>query len=97
MPAEIYFSPKDGASFVGISEAQRRFNEAGLQCTIESDPDAADMNWFVFEPRSTTTICATVKDGKIVFATVHAAYDDKPEFAATLDVVLDGMGFSAGD
>ncbi len=55
------------------------------------------MQWFVFEPKSTTTICATVKDGRVVFVTVQAAFDDEPEFAEALDRVLVAVGLVPED
>ena len=97
MPVDIYYAPQDESRTPALSDVQRRLSEAGIDCTLERDSDASEMQWFVFEPKSTTTICATIKDGRVVFATVHAAYDDEPGFGETLDRVLADMGLFSED
>ena len=97
MPVDIYYTPKDDAQPPNLADVHQRFIEAGIHCIVEADPDTADMQWFVFEPKSTTTICASVKDEHVVFVTVHAAYDDEPEFVETLDQVLEDSGLSSRD
>jgi hypothetical protein len=92
MPVDIYYTPQDELRAPALSDVQRRLSEAGIDYALEPDSDAPDMQWFVFEPRSATTICATVKDGGVVFATVQAAYDDDPEFAEMLDRVMADVG-----
>ena len=97
MPVDIYYTPQDESRAPALSDVQRRLSESGIDCALEPDSDAPDMQWFVFEPKSTTTICATVKDGRVVFATVQATFDDEPEFAEALDRVLVDVGLVSED
>jgi len=94
MSAEIYYAPKEGAAPVGFAEAQQRFSAAGLPCAVE--PEGPDMHWLVFEP-SETTILASTKGELFIFATVHASFDEDPQFIERLDGVLRSMGFSADE
>lgn len=95
MPVDIYYAPKDDSRLPKLAQVHEGLSEAGMVCTVEKDTDDADTYWFNFEPKSTTTICASVKDEGIVFATVHASFDDEPEFGETLDRVLVGLGLTA--
>jgi len=97
MPVDIYYTPQDKSRAPTLADVQRTLSESGIGCTLEPDSDAPDMQWFVFEPKSTTTICATVKDGRVIFATVQSAFDDEPEFAETLDRVLVAVGLVSED
>ena len=94
MSVEIYYAPKKEAELVALAEAQQRFIAAGLPCTVE--PEAKDMHWLVFEP-SESTILASTKGEHLVFATVHASFDEEPRFIEQLDAVLQSMGLSAGE
>ena len=97
MPVDIYYTPKKGSSPVTLTDVQQRFATAGILCLIEPEPDAEDMHWIVFEPQSSTTICASTNGDHLIFATVAASFDDDPAFAEKLDQVLESIGFSAGD
>ena len=66
-----------------------------IGCTVDQESDEPDAYWFNFEPKSTTTFCASVQDERVVFATLHASFDDEPEFGEALDRVLEGVGLAA--
>ncbi len=96
MPVDIYFALKEDALPVTLAEAQKRFVDAGLPCTLEPDSQSPDMPWLVF-PNRATDICVTVKDGNLVFATIQAAFDEDPEFVERIARVLEDIGLDAGD
>ena len=96
MPVELYFAPNENAAPVTFVEAQRRFADADIPCTVEPDTDSPEMHWIAFEPHS-TCIFATVKNREVVFATVQVSLDDDPAFVGQITQVLESMGFDAGD
>ena len=98
MPAELYYAPKDDdAQLLTLAEVKERFAAAGLPCTIEAEEGAADMWWLIFEPLSTTTIFASTKGDKFVFATVEVPFDDDPAMVEQIDRVLESIGFFCSD
>src|SRR4051812_49896496 len=77
MPTELYYAPKDdSAPLSTLTEVQQRFAAAGLPCTILAEEGASDMWRLMFEPQSSSTICASTKDDKLVFATLESLCDD---------------------
>jgi len=94
LPVELYYAPKDdNAPLPTLTEVQQRFAAAGLPCTIEAEEGASDMWWLIFEPLSTTLICASTKNDRFVFATVQSPFDDDPAYLEKIDQVLEGIGF----
>lgn len=95
MPVEIYYAPKDDSRPPKLADVLEGFINAGIGCTVDQESDEPDAYWFNFEPKSTTTFCASVQDERVVFATLHASFDDEPEFGEALDRVLEGVGLAA--
>lgn len=96
MPVDIYFALKEGASAITLDEVQRRFAEAGIPFTFQLDADSPEMPWLIFNEQQ-SSIMATMKDNRLVFATLQASFHGDPAFIEQVGELLESMGFDAGD
>jgi|SRR5262249_44127025 len=92
--SEIYFAPTKKAAPITLVQLQQRFTDAGLPCTIEDD--SPETHWIVFEPHESTIYASTTGD-RVTLATLNPGFDDDPKVLATIERVMDTIGFSANE
>jgi hypothetical protein len=72
----------------------KELSAAGLPCEVE--PESEDMFWVLLDHHE-STLLASVKDGRFVFATFACSLNDDTTVIDKVDEVMLNAGYSAGD
>lgn len=94
MPIELYYAPINEVATIPLDELLEELTGAGLPCKVE--PESEDMFWVLLDGHE-STLLASVRDGRFVFATFAYSLNDDTTVMDKLDGVMLKAGYSAGD
>ncbi len=94
MSIELHYAPTNEAATISLDELLDELTAAGLPCKVE--PESEDMFWILLDGHE-STLLASVKDGRFVFATIAYSLNDDTTVMDRLDAVMLKAGYSAGE
>lgn len=94
MPHEISFDPTDDDATITLDDLLGRLDAAGLPCRL--DPEGDGMAWVELGDHESTFL-ASIRAGRLAFATFRFSWEDDPSFFDTIHDLLTRAGYSAGE